>query len=218
MRAYVLIGPRYVAEHKLSDRQAALCYFVGLDEFHQCYLFIHGTTQRLIRSAYATFMPTDPTLLSDADFDPRDSWLPDRDADPVAALNEPRLVDDHSMEGDMEEYPWSESRLARAAVPARDAGPEPVLMPARAPAPYLPRPLTLLFLRLLREYVLFRPLLGVLIASNCSSPLLTLVMASVAPLVLVPPPLCSTLPLLLGSHMDSHRALLLPRYPLLLNL
>ncbi len=105
VRAYVLIGPQYVEEHKLSDRQAALCYFVGLDEFQQCYLFIHGTTQRLIRSAFATFMPVTKELLADTAFDPRDSWLPDRDANPIKALHEPPLDGEDGAEGEVDDLP-----------------------------------------------------------------------------------------------------------------
>ena len=140
MKAYVLIGPRYEAEHKLSDRQAALCYFVGLDEFNQCYLFIHGTTQRLIRSAYATFMPTDPALLNTTAFDPRDSWLPDLDADPVAALHEPRVDGEDQDEGLLDELPWAVHRSLRSTPTLRDAGPEPTVRRVarvRSPAPPL---------------------------------------------------------------------------------
>ena len=139
MKAYVLIGPRYAVEHKLSDRQAAVCYFVGLDEFHQCYLFIHGTTQRLIRSAYATFMPLDPALLNTQAFDPRDSWLPDLDADPVAALHEPRVDGEDLDDGATDDFPWAVHRSIRTSLPLRDAGPEPAGRRARArPTPPLP--------------------------------------------------------------------------------
>jgi hypothetical protein len=137
VRAYVMILPKYVREHKLSGNQAALCYFVGLDEFQNCFLFIHAETERLIRSVYARFEPIDPATLSALDSESaalRESWLPDSSALPVevVAPSPPAVVDA------VEEFPaWGVPDN-----PSRDSGPdmEPSLSPAELPVvvPILP--------------------------------------------------------------------------------
>jgi hypothetical protein len=101
-----------------------------LDEFQNCYLFIHAVTERLIRSVFARFEPVDPATLSAQDLDSaalRDNWLPDSSA-PIAAVAEalPIILDV------VEELPaWGVSDNLR-----RDIGldMEPSLSPAELPA------------------------------------------------------------------------------------